>query len=86
MEKNPIRREALQSNFELIDGQIEQMVCRLYRATDQDARIIEASVGAASAPNEKRPKSWRPNNDGPVAGPKRTRGKVVSGYKKRTAG
>ena len=86
-EKNPIRKEALQSNFELVDNQIEQTVYKLYRATADDIRFIEASVAITTAPKEQRTKSWRPENEeGPVAGPKRTKGKVVPIRKKRAAG
>ena len=85
-EKNPIRKETLQSNFELVDNQIEQTVYNLYGASAEDIRFIETCVGATSAPKEKRPKSWRPDDDGPVAGPKRTRGRVVGIHPKKAAG
>jgi hypothetical protein len=70
-ERNPIRRETLQRNFELLDGEIERAVYALYGATAADIEFIESTIAGAEAP--KRPKSWRPETEGPVGGPKRAK-------------
>ncbi len=56
-EKNPIRKETLQSNFELVDNQIEQTVYRLYAASAEDVRFIESCVGATSAHQKRNDRS-----------------------------
>jgi hypothetical protein len=66
---------------ELIDAQIERAVYVLYGATAADIEFIESFIAGADAPKEKRSKSWRPDTDGPVAGPRKAKGAVRGGRK-----
>jgi hypothetical protein len=71
-EKNPIRKEALQRAFEILDRDIDKHVFELYGVSEEEIRLIGRRL-AALIPEGERPKSWRPAAQGPVGGPKSTR-------------
>jgi hypothetical protein len=75
VERNPVRKEALQRAFEMIDARIEKGVRELYELTEQETAVVENALALLS-PEGGKPGSWRPEASAPVGGPKRaqTRG------------
>jgi hypothetical protein len=59
-EKNPVRREALSSRFEAIDGQIDRAVYDLYGISTEEVGYVEQTLGAAAGKNLSKRNSWRP--------------------------
>ena len=95
-EKNPIRKEALQRNFEMVDAEIERRVYALYALADAEIALVEAAV-APVAEGEK-PSSWRPDaaasgggtkpagKPKPIGGPRSARPKPALNSKPRKSG
>jgi hypothetical protein len=76
-EKNPLRKEALQRNFETIDAEIETRVYALYELSEADISIIESTLAALAEPDK--PTSWRPTPASPILNPVKSAAKPVGG-------
>jgi len=68
VEKNPIRKEALQRNFEMVDAEIERRVFTLYGLSAAEIALVESAV--APIEEAEKPSSWRPDAAGPGGGSK----------------
>jgi len=94
-EKNPLRKEALQRNFETVDVEIERRVYSLYGLSATEIAFVESAVIPAA--EAEKPSSWRPVAAGPavgakpagkarpVGGPRKTRALSTSRTKKSGA-
>lgn len=77
-EKNPVRKEALMRNFQLLDERIESAVFQLYDLSAEEVATVYASVGSIldEAVVSEKAVSWRPAGANPVGGPKRAKREV----------
>jgi hypothetical protein len=70
-EKNPIRKEALQRGFEVIDAELDRRVFALYGLSTEEMELVESRLARLIPGDAGTPPSWRPETSKPVGGVKR---------------